>query len=346
MGCFSPDQPDDRSYSGEATKTLKTQIGLAPKVFAAESNPNYGQPAYNRLSLQNMEQMLNGTPESQSTTTGPTTSKTMWRNSRTGEVTSTPPQRGAPGAYGISSMEWQPFRQTVPGATTTTTTPGQRGLLDMYENDVAPALSRITADQNSAQRTADIGDVQNLAPGAAWAMRLSDPASAALLDQMTDQSGSELAMGAQLDPSLLRTVQQSVRSRQQGMLGGTGSAGDFSEALGVSDFANSLRQQRRQNAAGVIGLRRSFYGDPYQQILSRPGMGVAPVMSAGGQAQGISAAGGPQLFNPESAYAGNIYNSNTQMAAQFADPSTMAKIGMVADSVGKIASMAGSVAAM
>jgi hypothetical protein len=54
--------------------------------------------------------------------------------------------------------------------------------------------------------------------------------------------------------------------------------------------------------------------------------------------------GGPSLFNPESAYAGNLANYNAATDWQFkqASPSTMARVGMVSNTLGSfIGSVAG-----
>lgn len=195
--------------------------------------------------------------------------------------------------------------------TVTNNVPGQQGLLSLYENFVAPSLERTQEATNSSQRASDIADVGNLGPQAIAAIMASDPKMAGLLDMLTNQAGSELGMGAQMDPSLMRLATQGVRARQQGMLGGTGSAGDYGEALGLSQFGQQLRQQRRANASGVIGLRQQVLGDPFQRVLGRPGAGLTASANTLNQAMGLGGQSGPMsLLNPESSYAGDLHNTN------------------------------------
>jgi hypothetical protein len=164
----------------------------------------------------------------------------------------------------------------------------------------------------SSQRGADIADVARLGPQALQAIMQSDPRTAALIEQLTGRASSELGMGANLDPSLMRLATQGVRARQTGMLGGTGNAGDYGEALGLSAFGQQLKQQRQGFGNQVVQLRNQIYGDPFQRILSRPGAGLGPAAGAVGQAQGLSAGAGNamNLLNPESSYAGDIYSGN------------------------------------
>lgn len=171
--------------------------------------------------------------------------------------------------------------------TVTHTLPAQRGLLGLQ----------------SIARGSDIADVANLGPGAMQAFMMSDPRTSGLLEQMTTQTGTELGMGANLDPSLMRLAQQTVRGRQTGMLGGTGSAGDLGEALGVSAFGQNLRQQRLANASSVSTLRNQIYGDPFQRVLGRNS-------TASSAAMGLSGQGATNRLNPESSYAEDLYNTN------------------------------------
>jgi hypothetical protein len=62
------------------------------------------------------------------------------------------------------------------------------------------------------------------------------------------------------------------------------------------------------------------YGDVFQQVLGRPSQAFAGSQGFLGQAQGFNPG---QLFQPESAYASNIYGGNqqAQMAANAAGAS-------------------------
>jgi hypothetical protein len=182
----------------------------------------------------------------------------------------------------------------------------QRGLLDIYTNDVTPALARM----QSMTREADIADVARLGGASRNAIRSANPETARLLDMMNEQATSELGQGAALDPALRRIVGQTIRGRQSGTMLANGDAGAYDEALGVSMFGNDLRNQRRGFAGNVIGLNQGVYGDAFQQVLGRSSGMVPAAMSAGGQAGGIAGMVGPRLINPESGYAADIHDSN------------------------------------
>jgi hypothetical protein len=184
----------------------------------------------------------------------------------------------------------------------------QRGLLSLYEESILPSQIR----QATMQREADIADVQALGPRAREALRTADPESAGLLDRLNAQAGSELDMEASLDPSLFRLVSQGIRGRQQGTLLANGNAGAYSEALGLSEFGQNLRNQRRGFAGDVIARNQSFYGNPFQAILGRSnGSAALPIA---GQAAGIGGQAGPRLTNFESPYAADLYNTNFNQA--------------------------------
>jgi hypothetical protein len=70
-----------------------------------------------------------------------------------------------------------------------------------------------------------------------------------------------------------------------------------------------LQQQRQQQAMGALQAGQGVYGDVFQQVLGRPSQAFAGSQGFLGQAQGFNPG---QLFQPESAYASNIYGGNQQ----------------------------------
>lgn len=52
------DMPPDRNLAQEASDTLETQIRLAPDVYKARASEQYGDPAYARLNLDVMRQVM------------------------------------------------------------------------------------------------------------------------------------------------------------------------------------------------------------------------------------------------------------------------------------------------
>ena len=146
---------------------------------------------------------------------------------------------------------------------------------------------------------------------------------------------------AQLTPQQTRTVTQGVRAQNSGMLGGTGNAGDYAQALGLSSFGQQLQNNRRQFATSTLGARQNFYQQPMWTV-----MGMNPTttpQSYTGQAQGISA-GAYNPFSPESQYASNIYGSNqqSQNAANSASAGLMGSI--IGGGLGMVGSIGGGYA--
>jgi len=52
--------PPPRDYAKETRDTLQAQIDLAPDLYAAEANPEYGRPAYAQLDLQVLRDVMQG----------------------------------------------------------------------------------------------------------------------------------------------------------------------------------------------------------------------------------------------------------------------------------------------
>lgn len=216
----------------------------------------------------------------------------------------------------------------------TVTNPAQRGLLQMYEQDIAPSQAR----QVSFQRQSDINDVRNLSPAFREAMRTSDPTSAKLLDSLSSDAQEGMDLGATLDPSLRREVSQSVRAGQSARGMGMGPVDAYIEAMQTGSAAEALRATRRANAANAVQMNQGFYGNAMDKILNRSNgngaLGTAQLASQiGGQA-------GAKDFNPESAYASDLYNTNFNAAiaqAINAKNNQTALIGAGISAVGGIA---------
>lgn len=336
-----------RNLAKEYRKTLEAQIKLAPQQFMAEQTL---QPLYQSLNLQNIDYLLNGSPDMDYTNY--TWQAPVYSNTRRAERggfggglfpnMEIPGLPGAPYVPGVMGSPSKGASKYIPDPLDTVDPvrgigkimglfggdeeskrkllkPGywkaeqvkrgaQKGLLRMFEEDVLPSQFR----QATAQRTQDIEDVKNLSPAAREALRIADPASAKLLDQLNSQADSELGMGTALDPGLSRLVSQAIRSRQSGTLLSNGNAGAYDEALGMGQFGQQLRNQRREFAGNVIGQNQAFYGNPFQAILGRSnGSAALPFAS---QASAIGGQAGAKQTNYESSYAGDLYNTNFNAA--------------------------------
>ncbi len=200
---------------------------------------------------------------------------------------------------------------------------GQAGLLDQYAR-MEPQLTEFQTRANTAQRTADIGDITALGPEAYAAMRGYNPQQTALLDAYNQQAMQGLQLGSQMDPATQNQLRNAV-------FGESGSRGWGFDPASLAAYAGStgrageaLRQTRLGNAGTALGLNQALMGDPFLQILGRSSGVSQPAQTLFGQGQNAANNLGPQLYNPESSYAGNIFGSNADYTAQFG----MARAGL------------------
>lgn len=295
--------PRARDPYEETSQTLQAQVDLAPDLYEAEAA---FRPKYTALDLQVLEQSLLGSPAGTRTETvfQPGKPKLIYLRN--------PNDKPPPGAtyYGQSGSTAIYQLPTSTQTTRQVEMPAMRGLLDLFEQSVSPRIRSMQAEDQRFQRGADIADVAKLGPEALAALKAANPDQAALIDELSRQAQEELALGAQLDPSLQRLVQQSVREGQSARGFGLGPMDIFEEALSTAEFGQSLRDKRRAMAAGVVGLNQSAYGDPFLQILGRPSRAGNDAGAMVNTGLGLGAAAGPRLFNPESAYAADLFNTN------------------------------------
>lgn len=225
-----------------------------------------------------------------------------------------------------SEAEYQPKYASLAMSTARQQMPG---LADLYMQS-GQADNRV----QSQAREADIADVANLGPQAQAAMEAADPRTTKLISRLTDQAQEGLDAGSSMTSGQRTDFQQALRARSMASGMGNGPGDIFSESLAQGDYGQQLMRQRQAVAGQVAGMRKSAYGDVFQQVLGRSGGAVSA--AAGGAAGAAGMSGGPSLFNPESAYAGNLDASNAAYNWQYqqASPSTMAKIGMVSNTVG------------
>ena len=189
-------------------------------------------------------------------------------------------------------------------------------------------LLQTLRQQNTAQRTADINDVAALGGSAREAILGANPDQAALLQRLNAQALTGLDAGTNLTPEEQRQMQQASRGAFAARGLEDSNLGISNELLSQYNLGQQLLRQRQAFAQSVLGNNQAIVGDPFLQILGRPSTAVM-------QGQGLLGEAGPSLFNPESGYAGNLYNANQQMAAMFAEPSTMAKVGQVSNAAGQ-----------
>lgn len=377
---FSPDMPSARNGGTESAQALKWKTKNAGALYEAEARY---QPLYQRLALGNTDTFLNGSeggtytvneqvPNPRYKGKNPATGSSFMPGfggglpgisgsfggipglggggGGGGGLPGLPGLPGIPGLGGdgggdffgglfgggddkkkkIPKKIWQ-SREVSYGP--------QRGFLDMLENDINPALLRL----DTAQRESDIGDIATLGPKAREALRLANPDNAALLDQLNEQANSELALGAQLDPSMRREVEQGVRAGQSARGMGFGNSDLFEELMATGSRGEAMRDKRRGFASQLLGLNQAIYGDPFQQILGRPS-GAGAASGIFGQASGLQA--GPSLFNPESSYMQDLFNTNLNMKASGAISSANNKNAILAAGISALGGAAGGALGM
>jgi hypothetical protein len=348
-------------YGQQLFKNLQAQIHLAPELLAANAQV---QPGYTALDLQNLNQFLLGTPEQsmqQYAWQTPVFSNPQARGGRSGGSLLSGPgglpflpgggDGGFPGLPGLPfgggggfpGLPGLPFgggggdlfgglfggddkpkrRLITPGRWVprgTTRLGPQRGFLSIYNEDIMPALQRA----RSGARAADIADVQELGPEMREALRVANPEAAALLDELFGQSELDLGLGATLNPSEYRNISQAIAAGQMERGMGYGPGDNFEQALASLDYGRGLQRERRAFAGNTLAQLEEFYGNPFERILARSdgnaGLGVAGA--------GLGASKQENLFNPESDYAGSIFNTiyNASLAKSIAAKNNQAAI--------------------
>lgn len=147
------------------------------------------------------------------------------------------------------------------------------------------------------QRSGGLLDVyaNNVAPTLRAVERNADPLRTGLKDAVMAQGLEEMRLGSALDESTRNEVQQASRAAwsDRGLV--------YSPASGVDEIfltgerANRMRRERQNYALSALGM---------------PSNNAATVAGFGQQAAGLAGGAGPRLFNPESGYAGDIFNTN------------------------------------
>jgi hypothetical protein len=130
--------------------------------------------------------------------------------------------------------------------------------------------------------------------------------------------------------------QARVASSARGMAQGPNAA--LQEALRSQMIGAGLQQQRQQQAMGALQAGQGVYGDVFQQVLGRPSQAFAGSQGFVGQASGFNPG---QLFNPESAYASNIYAGNQQAIGAARAAGASATSGLIGGGLGALGSIGG-----
>ena len=354
MGLYSPDAPavTTRDPAAEASATLLAQMemergtGKFSEVGRRIDMEREFRPQYAQLDLDSVRDQLFGT------TAGTRTEEYYEQVPRQVQSGSWPQASAHASllAYGLPSAPAKllgrlgvPLGAPMSGGTTTVydtvkktrnvaTPGGGEGMLSLMAR-AQPELSRIQRDALSTQRAGDIADVANLAGASRAAYEQLNPEGAALLRRINALRMEEMENPYAMSEGQRRGSEQNVRGAQSVRGMGMGPTDAFQEAMYLGDRQRGLYNERMQGAGQTIGLNQSFYGDPFQQILGRPG---------GSNPQGLYAQakeGVQNVFDPYSSYFGNAYgfNANAQNASAIAEANNSAAItGAMFGAVGQL----------
>lgn len=194
--------------------------------------------------------------------------------------------------------------------------------------EVSPSLQSLQSDSELAQRTRDISSVEALGGRAVQALRNADPQQAALLNALNQDAQSGLAAGSALTEAESGQMAQNIRASQAARGFGMGLPDSVLEAYTLGDRGRQIQNERRGFASGVARLNAATGQDPFMAVLGRPSQSVAQGQALLGQGQQAAAGAGPTLFNPESAYASDVFNTNYngQAAADIAQANATSSI--------------------
>jgi hypothetical protein len=229
-------------------------------------------------------------------------------------------------------------------------TEDQAGLLDI-QDEASRRAAGIGQELTTAQREADIADVEALGGRATEALRSADPMQKALLEQINQMSQDQFARSGRLTPEQMRNAQQQARlaGASRGRVGDQGTVA--SEILNREQALRNRRLEALQTGQLAFGMNQATAADPFQAILGRPsqapGMGMASSQFAAGLAgQQL----GPNLFDPNAGinlalqnqanlanYQSSIYGSQ----AGFAGAKAQARGAMIGGALGGLGALGG-----
>lgn len=211
----------------------------------------------------------------------------------------------APEMYGVESM-WRPAYAQLETDIMKQQLGGNQGLLKFYEDTILPSSLKSAG----LMRDADIADLERLGPRASEAILDANPQQKQLMGELNKQAMADLNLGGKLSPDEIRELTQATRAgyNDRGMVRSGGAVLD--EIANRSAYKQQRQGQRQTFAGQVAGLNKAVTGDPMMAVLGRPSesaSSAAGMMSFGSNAANAGTSG---MFDPQSAYAGNLYAGN------------------------------------
>ena len=182
---------------------------------------------------------------------------------------------------------------------------GEQGLLSLYEEHVAPSIMR----QQEAAAAGEIDMLREMGPQFMEAQRAADPESEKIRQMLQTRAQEGLAAGQDLTQEELAGVSESVRSGQsaRGEAIQRNQPAMIEETLARLGAGRQAEAQRIQRAQSV--LQQTSAVDPFLALTGRTARMPGQVAGQLGTA-GFALQSGPQLYNPESQYAGALASGN------------------------------------
>lgn len=297
MSKKGPDTPPPRDYYKETSDALQAQVNMAPQLYNAEATY---RPMYQRLELAG------------------------YRNTLLGRVTEEDlsPTSRAEYQAAVKDAEAKGLAKPDPASYS------DRGLIDILERDIMPSMARADALAQTAQRTADIADVERLGQRASEAYLNADPRSKSLIEALNAEALRSLQANGTLTADQQRYATQVARQGMADRGLAYGNQGIAADVLGTYNLSEARRTAALQNAGAVLGLNKQFTADPFQAILGRQGQAFNAGIGQQQFASGMATSIGPRLFSPESQYMSDLQGSNQQTAAAYASARAQVTSGM------------------
>lgn len=181
-----------------------------------------------------------------------------------------------------------------------------RGLLEIYRDSVTPSMARTEAEANRIARESSLEDVERYGARARAALLESDP----LLKRASDLAMNRALEGMDKEHDL-RRFRQGLRGAQtaRGMAYQPFAAAEESYFSGQEQEARD--QRRLMQLQQAMGQRQALTGDPFMQILGRPGQAFGAAQGFGQQGFALGQTA-PRLYSPESQYGADLRAGNQQ----------------------------------
>lgn len=179
------------------------------------------------------------------------------------------------------------------------------GLLELYEKYVAPSIMR----QQRQAAQGEIAMLRDLGPEFMAAQRAADPESEALRASLQQRAQEGLDAGQELTKAELAGITEGFRASQaaRGDAYQRSSPSAIQETMARLGAGRQAEEQRIARAAGILGQTRQV--DPFLALTGRTARVPEQVMGQLG-GSGFALQAGPQLYNPESAYAAGLTGQN------------------------------------